>query len=152
MFLIQIHLTTHFCVTYIREQSYLPARKADGIFRYIPTHLRVIISEPVVRQLDFLVIVLSLEKEWYPDVILVGSIEHGPLLDDLPVHVKPAVPHFLALLVVRLHGRAQMVGHDGVCLVVLEQSQGHETLLLKEPCPEVFLVFFYLPILIATLT
>ena len=44
----------------------------------------------------FVVIVLSLKKEWYPDVIPVGSIEHGPLLNDLPVHVKPAVPYFLA--------------------------------------------------------
>ena len=114
--------------------------------------MRVIISEPVVRQLDFLIIVLSLEKERYPDVVLVGSIVHRPLLNDLPVHVKPAVPHFLALLVVRLHGRAQMVGHDGVCLAVLEQSQGHETLLLEEPCPEVLLVFFYLSLLIAPLT
>ena len=44
----------------------------------------------------FVVIVLSLKKEWYPDVIPVGSIEHEPLLNDLPVHVKPAVPYFLA--------------------------------------------------------
>ena len=93
-----------------------------------------------------------MEKERYLDVVIVGSIEHGPLLNDLSVHVKPAVPYFLALLVVRLHGRAQMVGHDGVCLAVLEQSQGHETLFLKEPCPEVFLVFFYLSLLIAPLT
>jgi hypothetical protein len=92
-----------------------------------------------------------LEKERYLDVILVGSIEHGPLLNDLPVHVKPAVPYFLTLLIICLHERAQMVGHDGVCLAVLEQSQGHETLLLKEPCPEVLLVFFYLSLLIAYL-
>ena len=45
-----------------------------------------------------------------------------------------------------------MVGHDGVCLAVLEQSQGYETLLLEEPCPEVLLVFFYLSLLIAPLT
>ena len=87
-----------------------------------------------------MVAVLPLEKEWYSDTVAVGDIPVVHLLEYLTIHIEPSMPNLLALDVVRLGGRAQLVGNDAVHLAVEEQCHRHEALLLKDPGLEVKLI------------
>ena len=83
---------------------------------------------------------LPLEEERDADTIAVGGVSVVHLLQYLTVHIEPAMPNLLALGVVSLRWRTQLVGNDAVHLAIEEQSHRHKALLLKDPSPEVKLV------------
>ena len=87
-----------------------------------------------------MVVVLPLKEEWYSDTVAVRGVSVVHLLEYLTVHIEPAMPNLLALDVVRLRRRTQLVGNDAVYLAIEEQCHRHEALLLKNPSPEVKLV------------
>ena len=60
-----------------------------------------------------------------------------------PVDVQLLFPHLVALLVVGLQGRTEVVGHDGETLTVGNQLGGrYERVLLEEPGHYVFFRLF----------
>jgi len=59
------------------------------------------------------------------------------------VDVQFLFPHLVALLVVGLHGRTEVVGDDGEAAAVGNKLGGrHERVLLEEPSDNVFFRFF----------
>ena len=98
----------------------------------ITPRIRVIIPKPIVIQSSFRILVLPLVLEWY---------ERGWPFPLPPVDVQLLLPNLVALFVVGLQGRTEVVGDDGETLTVGNKLGGrHERVLLEEP--SYHLIFF----------
>ena len=120
------------------ERGIIPGH-TDWVLADVVPEFRRVVAESVVRQSRLVVVVLSLEEERYRHIAL-GIQPRLSLLEDLAVHVQATIPHFLALLVIRLRGRAELVADDAVCLAILDESKRYEALFFEELSPEVKLV------------
>ena len=98
----------------------------------ITPRIRIIIPEPIVIQSCLCILVLPLVLEWN---------ERGWPFPLPPVDVQLLLPNLVALFVVGLQGRTEVVGDDGETLAVGNKLGGrHERVLLEEPSDH--LIFF----------
>ena len=100
----------------------------------VTPRIRVVIPEPVIVQSSFRVLVLPLILE---------RNKRGWAFSLPPVDVQLLFPYIVALFVVGLQGRAEVVGDDGETLTVGYKLGGrHERVLFKQPSYYTFFRFF----------
>ena len=108
--------------------------KPKRVLADITSRIWVVIPEPVIVQSRLRILILPLILEWY---------ERGWPFPLPPVDVQLLLPHLVALLVVGLQGRTEVVGHDGEAVAVGNKLGGrHERVLLEKPCDYVFFRLF----------
>ena len=104
--------------------------------------IRVVVAEPIVIQSRLRILVLPLILKGY---------ERGWPFPLPPVDVQLLLPNLVALLVVGLHGRAEIVGDDGETLAVGDElGSRHERVLVssiysccERYCREVVIVIVF---------
>lgn len=94
--------------------------------RDVHPHLRVVVTESIVRQPCLTVIILSLEQERYHSLV-------ARLLNDVPVHVEHPAPHLVAIGIVCLRRCSELVGQYRVGPAFLYHCHRYERLLVEEP-------------------
>ena len=111
-------------------QGYVPT--TNWVLADVTPRIRVVIPEPVIVQSCLCIPVLPLVLEWN---------ERGWPFPLPPVDVQLLLPNLVALFVVGLQGRTEVVGDDGETLAVGNKLGGrHERVLLEEPSDH--LIFF----------
>ena len=104
--------------------------------------IRIVVTETIIIQSRLRILVLPLILEWY---------ERGWAFPLSPVDVQFLLPHLVAVLVVSLHGRAEVVGHDGEAFAVGDElGSRHERVLVssiysccERYCREVVIVLVF---------
>ena len=120
------------CVKYIPIQCRIATFQPYRVLANITPRIRVVISKPIVIQSSLRILVLPLILERY---------EGGWPFPLPPVDVQLLLPHLVALLVVGLQRRAEVVGDDGETLAIGNKLGGrHERVLFEEPSDH--LIFF----------
>ena len=100
------------------------AYQPNWVLADITPRIRIVVAETIVIQTCLRILILPLVLEWN---------ECRWAFPLPPVDVQLLFPHLVALLVVGLHGRAEVVGHDGEALAVGNQLGGrHEHVLLEK--------------------
>ena len=109
-------------------------QQSNWVLADVTPRIRVVIPEPVIVQSSFRILVLPL---------VLKRNERGWPFPLPPVDVQLLFPYIVALFVVGLQGRAEVVGDDGETLAVGNKLGGrHERVLLEEPVDYVFFRFF----------
>ena len=98
------------CVKYIPIQCRIATFQTYRVLTDVTPCIRVVIPEPIVIQSRLCIFILPLVLE---------RNERGWPFPLPPVDVQLLFPHLVALLVVGLQGRAEVVGDDGVALAVV---------------------------------
>ena len=100
------------------------------VLTYIPTHIRVVIPEPIVVQSRLLVLVLPQLPKW-------NELSVALEVEQVAVDVIVGLPDERSVFVVGLHGATDVVAHDTVTLAVYQLGGWNIAVCVVNPGDEV---------------